>query len=358
MGHNPGVLLASARTRRRFLRSLIGTAVGLLFLVLVWRALGRTVSWRGVHIQAAPVLMAFLGALGFLVARAWRYHLLLPRHRADAGRILGVTAISWAIGLLIPGPSADASFVALARTKLGVGAARAAGVSVVGRVLDVVSLAVVAVLAAVFSSADEPLASVLAAALAGAIGVGVLLLTFMTGPRRAALRWASRAPRLASWVERTDRNLADLSDRPRTLMLLASTALSRVSTAVEYVALFALIDLQLDFWQVWFALAIRSFLTAIPIQGIAGIGTSQAWWTAALVLEGVAAGQAVSASITLQVLDLTVALSLSAVVALATVRSWRRPLQVDEPADVEAAATTDLVAAAAPPGYAVRAISR
>ncbi|HKR97964.1 MAG TPA: lysylphosphatidylglycerol synthase domain-containing protein, partial [Candidatus Dormibacteraeota bacterium] len=141
------MLLAAAGARRRILRSVLGTVAGLLFLVLLWRALGRDVSWSGIHLQAAAAILAFVGAAGFLAARAWRYHLLLPRHRPGTGRMLGVTAISWAIGLLVPGPSADASFIALARSRMGVSAARATGVSVVGRVLDVVSLGVVAVVA-------------------------------------------------------------------------------------------------------------------------------------------------------------------------------------------------------------------
>jgi len=351
------VLPAAARTRKRILRSLVGTALGLLFLALVWRALGREIAWRGIHFQVVAIVLAFAGAFGFLLARAWRYHLLLPGHRAGARRIVGVTAVSWAIGLLVPGPSADASFIALARSRMGVGAARATGVSLVARVLDVVSLAVVAVLAAGLSAANEPLAVVLAAGLGGLIGAGFLVLAFLAGPRQIVLGWARRLPRLAGWVGRAERYLSDVSDRPRTLMLFASTALCRVSTAVEYAALFTLIDLHLDFWQVWFALAIRSFLTAIPIQGIAGIGTSQAWWTGVLVLEGVAAGTAVAASVTLQVLDLVVALSLSAVVALATLRTWRRPKEgwaEDEPA----ADSPDLVTVGTAARYPARVISR
>lgn len=352
-GHNRRVLHASARTRRLMVRSLLGTAVGLLFLALAWRALGRSVSWRGVHFQALAIVLAFAGAFGFLAARAWRYHLLLPRHRSGASRMLGLTAVSWAIGLLIPGPSADASFIGLARTNLGVSAARATGVSLVARVLDVVSLAAVAVLAASLSGAGEPIGAVVAAGLAGAVGIGLLVAILMVGPRRAFLRRVARLPRFASWVERTDRNLEALAGRPRMAMLAASTVLCRVSTAVEYAAFFALIDLRLDFWQIWFALAIRSFLTAIPIQGLAGIGTSQAWWTTALVLEGVAAGPAVAASVTLQVLDLVVALSLSTVLALATARTWKRSTGAPIVAEPE---PEEIVARGA--AYAVRATPR
>jgi hypothetical protein len=184
----------------------------------------------------------------------------------------------------------------------------------------------------------------------------MLVLSLLAGPRRVVLRRLARVPRLTTWMERTDRNLEDLSGRPRALRLVASTVLCRVATAVEYAALFSLVDLHLSFWQVWFALAIRSFFIAIPIQGIAGIGTSQAWWTAALVLEGVPAAQAVPASVTLQVIDLVVGLAVSALVAAATVRAWRRPSAGARAEEAEQAVT---IAGAAPgTGYPTPARSQ
>ena len=38
----------------------------------------------------------------------------------------------------------------------------------------------------------------------------------------------------------------------------------------------SMVGLHLGFWQTWFVLSIRTLLLAIPIQGIAGIGTGQA----------------------------------------------------------------------------------
>jgi len=320
-------------------RATISSVVAVGILVLVWRSLGQPVAWRGVQFQAAPIVLAFAGAASFLAARAWRYHLLLPDHRPGWNHLLGITAASWGIGLLVPGPSADASFVGMARNGLDVSVARATGVSLVGRALDVVSLGAVAVLASVLSSAHEPRGAVIAAAMAGAFGAVGLVLVLSSGPRRAVLAWASRFRRVRTWSERTDVALEALGDRRRVAGLAASTALCRVSTAVEYAALFALLGFHLGFWQVWFVLAIRSFLTAIPIQGIAGIGTSQAWWTSALVLEGIAAGDAVAASVTLQVLDLAVALPLSAaIVALTTRPAYWRPATARYTSAVSAAA--------------------
>ena len=335
-------------------RSLLGTAVGVVFLLLTWRALGH-ISWRGIDFQPGAVALAFVGALGFLGARAWRYRLLLPDSRSAGSQVLGVTAISWAVGLLVPGPSADASFIALSPRVLGAGAARATGVSLVARLLDVASLGVVAVIAGSLSEAGESLAVLIAAAVVGLVSAGLLVVLFTERPRAALLGWASRRPRLARWSERAERSLAALSGRSRGAMLLGSTALCRICTAIEYAALFSLIDLHLPFWDIWFALSIRSFLTAIPIQGIAGIGTSQAWWTTALVLDGVAAGPAVAASVTLQVLDLAVALSLSAVVAAATAGSWRRRSE-GAAAVAEVPVSAELVAHRR--SYAARATSR
>src|ERR1700724_3199725 len=78
-------------------------------------------------------------------------------------------------------------------------------------------------------------------------------------------------------------------------------------------ALFTLGGLDIGFWQTWFALSIRTILFTIPIQGIAGIGTGQAWWSGALLLQGVNGSLAVAAGLTLQAIDLAVSLPVAGI---------------------------------------------
>jgi uncharacterized membrane protein YbhN (UPF0104 family) len=326
------------RRKRALVRAALASVVSVGVLVLVWHALGNAVEWDGIHLTPLPVLLAVAGALVFLAGRAWRFWLFLPRQRSEPVELLGVTAASWAAGLLLPGPSADVAFVGLARRRLGVSVAHASGVAIIARILDVVSLCVVAVLAALITFGRESAALVAAAALVGAAGAAVLVSLAAPRPRHAILRAAGRIPRARQFVPRTDAALDELATGRRWLGLVTATATCRVATALQYSALFTLVGLELGFWQAWFALSIRTLLFTIPIQGIAGIGTGQAWWAGALLLEGVAVGDAVAAGITLQAIDLAVSLPVAGLMSLALLRGRNRRRSTSAAPAVESAA--------------------
>jgi len=158
-------------------------------------------------------------------------------------------------------------------------------------------------------------------------------------PRRAILGVAARIPRVGQFAARADTALDELATRRRWLGLVAATATCRLATALQYSALFTLVGLELGFWPTWFALSIRTLLFTIPIQGIAGIGTGQAWWAGALLLEGVAAGDAVASGITLQAIDLAVSLPVAGLMSLALLRRRRRRGSTSTVPAVETAAS-------------------
>src|SRR5438128_7927706 len=133
---------------RAVIRAVITSAVSVAVLILVWRLLGRPTQWRGIHATLLSITVAAVSALVFLLGRAWRFSLLFPRRAGTAAQLLGGTALSWGAGLLLPGPSADVAFVAYARRNLGVSVARGSGVAVIARIVDIVSLVVVAVVTA------------------------------------------------------------------------------------------------------------------------------------------------------------------------------------------------------------------
>jgi hypothetical protein len=222
--------------------------------------------------------------------------------------LLGATAASWGAGLLLPGPSADVTFVALARTRFGVGVARGSGSAIVARILDVVSLSAIAVVASFFTANHVHPAVIFAAAAAFVVGLSVLLSLIIPGPRTLVTRLAARIPRLAGLATRAESELDVLNSRARWANLVGSTIFCRIATVIQYAALMSMVGLHLGFWQTWFVLSIRTLLLTIPIQGIAGIGTGQAWWAGALLLEGVPGALAVGAGLTLQAIDLAVSL--------------------------------------------------
>jgi hypothetical protein len=206
--------------------------------------------------------------------------------------------------------------------------ARASGVAVLARILDLGSIALVAALAAAVSEGVETRGVLVLAAVIAAGALAAFAALLLPGPRAWVLRLAVRVPRLSGLADRADAAMAELSTPRVTAGLLGSTALCRVATAVQYAGLMSLVGLHLGFWETWFALSIRTLLFTVPIQGVAGIGTSQAWWTTGLVLEGVPLSAAVAASVTIQALDLAISLPLAAASSLLTLPGRRAPRRV------------------------------
>src|ERR1039457_6131862 len=137
------VSISGSARRGRLLRAAITSVVTVLVLLLAWRLLGgHNVRWQGINPSAGSIALAAFGAACFLIGRAWRFAALLPRRRGSTRELLGAPAASsGAAALLLPGPSADVTFVALARPRFSVGVARGSGSAIVARILDVASLA-------------------------------------------------------------------------------------------------------------------------------------------------------------------------------------------------------------------------
>ena len=322
--------------RRPIVRGALASVVGVGFVLVVWRLLGRPLAWNSVQLAPLPLALAVSGAAVFLAGRTWRFAFLLPGSGRRLRGVAGVTGIGWGAGLLLPGPSGDVAFVAAARRVLGVSVARASGAAVLARILDLGSIALVAALAAAVSAGTEPRGVLVGAALIAAGALVAFTTLLLPRPRAWLLGLAARLPKVSGLATRADAAMAELSSARVTAGLLGSTALCRAATAVQYAGLMAMVGLHLGFWQTWFALSIRTLLFTVPVQGIAGIGTSQAWWTTGLVLEGVPLSAAVAASVTLQALDLAISLPLAAACSLLSVnvrRGYRRVHQTPAASD-------------------------
>jgi uncharacterized protein (TIRG00374 family) len=296
--------------RPRWLRVAMPIAVTMALLFLVLRAV-RPAELTETLSEVSPglALLAALPAFGFIAARAWRYRLLLGNGQPRRMRtILAVTLSSWGASLILPGPSGDAAFVMLARTRLRAPVAVGVGAAVLSRLLDVASLLLLALITA-------PLAGVILPRplLAGGVALAVLIAAGLT-----TLFWSRTRRRTVSWLEgivlpgsiheRLHFAIEELGSGSRPALLVAATLAARVATGLQYFFLFAAIDQPLSLVQVWFALSIRTLLLAVPIQGLVGLGTMQLWWTAALTLLGWPADEALAASLALHLLDLAISL--------------------------------------------------
>jgi uncharacterized membrane protein YbhN (UPF0104 family) len=321
----------------RWLRVAVPIVVTVALLFLVLRAVplaqvGESLS----DVSPGLVLLAAFAAFGFISARAWRYRLLLDNGQPRSMRtILPVTLSSWGASLILPGPSGDAAFVMLARTRLGAPVAVGLGASLLSRLLDVASLLLVALITAPLAGVHLPgplLGGGTALALLIAMGLTAL---FWYRPRRVIVGWLERLALPPSIHDRLHVAIDELGTGSRPALLVAATLAARVATGLQYYALFAAIDQPLSLVQVWFALSIRTLLLAVPIQGLGGLGTMQVWWTAGLTLLGWPAQQAIAASLAVHLLDLCISLPQAALGWL--VLTFRRPAPVDEqPAAVDA----------------------
>src|SRR2546430_398453 len=179
---------------KRWVRVAVPVLVTIALLFVLLRAvhadeLAETLS----NVSPGLALLGALGAFGFIVARAFRYRLLLGNGGPGRMRtILAVTFSSWGASLILPGPSGDAAFVMLARTRLKAPVAVGAGAAVLSRLLDLASLLLVALITA-------PLAGVILprAMLGGGVGLALLIAVGLTAlfwsrPRGAIVRWLER----------------------------------------------------------------------------------------------------------------------------------------------------------------------
>jgi uncharacterized membrane protein YbhN (UPF0104 family) len=313
--------------KRRGLRIALAVVITVALLALILRAIppGELIEALG---HASPLLLglAVVAAFGFAVARAWRYHLLLGSERAPSAKsVLAITLAAWGISQVLPGPSSDAVFVWQTRIRLRTPVAVGIGASLIVRILDGASLLLIALLTASAEGVILPrYVAALATVLAGLL-VGLLTALLWDRPRRWILPRLEALPLVGGIVSRIAPALEELGTGSRTLLLIASTAAARVFTGLQYLALFAAIGHPLSFWQVWFALSVRTLLLAFPIQGIGGLGTTQLWWTAALTLLGLPFDDALAASLAVHILDLAVSLPQGAAGWLALYVGGRRP---------------------------------
>ncbi|HEX6487705.1 MAG TPA: lysylphosphatidylglycerol synthase domain-containing protein [Candidatus Dormibacteraeota bacterium] len=317
--------------RRSAVRWLRLAAVPVVTVGLLWYFLHRlppgTIADSYRHASPAPLAISVAAVAVFMAARAWRYRILLGAGATaapPAGPTAAVTVAAWWPGLLLPGIAADAAFVYLAGRRLDTTLVRAGGAAVAARVLDVVSLLAIGLVTAPLAGARLPWFVWALATLALVASVAL-----MAGLRRRRFRapllaLLARVPGGKRIGARAERALEELGGGRHLVGLVVATALARVATAVQYTALFAALGVTVTIWQAWFALSFRTLLLAIPIQGLAGLGTTQLWWTAALTVMGFPAQRAETVGFQIHLLDLSVVVPASFIGGAVLLLVYRR----------------------------------
>ncbi|MGH7776527.1 MAG: lysylphosphatidylglycerol synthase transmembrane domain-containing protein [Candidatus Dormibacterales bacterium] len=284
------------------------------------------------------LLAACAAAAGFQVARVLRYRTLLSGEgrRVRALPLAGASVSAWGVSLALPGLVGDAFFVLLLRRTSGVALVRGAGVALVARAFDVGSLAVIVLVTAPLAGVRLP-APAFATVAGVAAGIAAVTASLLWPAfRRALITAAGGVPRLATAAGRLEEAFSGLHGVPTLAGLTATTLLARLCSAFEYLALFAAVGLPLGFWQASFTVSARTLLLAFPVQGVAGLGTTQVWWTAGLLLLGWRLSTALAASLAVHLLDLAVSLPvalLGLALLLRATRAGARAGRVGAPAE-------------------------
>lgn len=313
MPPNPTDVLRRAsiiRATRRWVAAAIATV---LFAAVLARATSTAEIAR--RLQAIP-LAALLWALAALamagVPRALRLGMLLPG-KLTLGEAYAFNQVYNAMTATIPSGLGEAASAWLMRRSLAVPLHLGLVALLVARFLDLIVLLALFLLVvvcglvplgdggrAVVSAAAALLGSLIAVAVVYVVGRGRVT-SWMESAARAITsdaplrRGARRVLSLAAEASRL------IPDGRCALLLLGLTAVMQV------LALFALLAL-LDGAGVRFNLAatlacfvIYVLLRMLPLQGIAGIGTTAAWWAIALSILGVPAHEAATVGAVLYV---------------------------------------------------------
>ncbi|MCY0884721.1 MAG: lysylphosphatidylglycerol synthase domain-containing protein [Firmicutes bacterium] len=296
-----------ARGRRTAGRRWATAAVAVLgvgFLALFLHRLSwAQVSRAWAHLPLPVLLLAVLLQGAFLGLRAARFQ-AMARSRRGAGSWFAPVAAYSMTCTVFPGGSGELLLPVYLRP-LGISAGTGIGLALGSRLLDVGWSAVLALGVAAWFLPDGARLPVVEGVLAAA---GLLL--------AAAGLWATRArwqPGLAAHLHARPQLARFLSQAaavfrgwgPAQLAGFSLLTLGmKASAAAFYYVLARGLGVPVGFTAVAAAMVLYSLFMVVPVQGVAGVGTSDAWWVLALSLVGVHLPSALLLALTFHLLNL------------------------------------------------------
>ena len=253
-----------------------------------------------------PALLVYMGVnLAATFFRAWRYRGLLRPVPISWGDILIVTLVRNSFDDLLPARIGSLSYLYVLTDRMEKPFENAASSFVIAFVFDFLTLApflIAAVLIVGFGTSGIPSGYFLAAAflflalfavLAWKIADAAYIFRRTAAALIAKTRWNGRPGVLRAFEkwDRTDailRQTRSRGDYPRVLILSLFIRLGK------YLSLFALLYAvlrsrgvayaDLDFWKTVLGLTGAEMTSALPLKGLAGFGTWESAWAAALQL--------------------------------------------------------------------------
>ena len=268
----------------------LGTGYVLLHKVSLNQILHR---WNGIPAMTYVVLLGLM--VVFVWLRGVRFHSVLQSW-ANGGRLFMPAAAYTLASQILPGGAGELSLPLLLRP-LGFSAGQSFAVLVVTRFLD---LAVSLVLGGMVwflvaaSTARPPLVVLAVPTLIVCVGGAVLFAPVQHWlMARLEARGAKNPSKTLMALRDALTTLSNLRGF-RLVQLLILTVAIKMLAVTFYVILAGALQTGLTFLQVSLATQLSTLLFAVPVQGIAGIGTVDAWWALALRVAGASTTSAIS----------------------------------------------------------------
>lgn len=170
------------------MRRLIGLTVSLLILWLIWRHIDTAAILRATRASDPWWLIAGLAmVIPLTLATAWRFQ-ILSRHALKLGQATRLILSSSTLNLFLPSKMGDIAKAYVLTGRHGQDPRRALSVVVLEKMLDMASLLVWGLGAMLWVGIDDPWLLLGAAAVAGLLGLLVLLIAPLTlAPRLMAM---------------------------------------------------------------------------------------------------------------------------------------------------------------------------
>ena len=280
---------------------LLALLVTLISLFLLYRL--QKISLRellALFAGASPrfLFLGFVMVLAANVVRSLRFHFLL-RRRGSLKTLFASNNVYNLTTATFPGGLGEIFSVFIFQRYNGINAGTAFSLIVLSRLFDLLSLCLILVMA--LSHCSYSLAKLLALA---ALGFGTLSLLLLIPPiNRTLVGFLNRflpphffLHKLKDFLSQVEGALSYVHNAREWFFLLL---LSFVMTSLNILSLAVLlraIGIKVSFAASLVSFGVYAILQMLPVHGIGGVGTQEAWWTLGLTSVGVAKEVAVPVS--------------------------------------------------------------
>jgi uncharacterized protein (TIRG00374 family) len=282
-----------------------GLAVTVLLAWLLVREIGAAAvvdSLRKADLAWAAV--AFCCYVACYLFRAVRFSVML-QHKLSFTCLFSVVCLHNLLTSLLPFRSGELSYPYML-SRRGIGAGEGIATLVLARIFDFISIAIAFLIAMSFLPALPPLVqgsiwtiSIFLAALVAACLLSVFAAGIFVSAMKRMVPKSLQRHKAGIWAWKKLREVVAAAKALRGKMILKvmlSSAGIWVFQFLIYGALLKSIGIQLGFAGLVVTVTLVSLASAIPIQGLAGIGTNEAYWTAVLMALGIEKGPAIAAA--------------------------------------------------------------